>query len=79
MSSSGLYLTSYDEVFQFPVNPEKLEIGNSASNSSMNVYGVGEATIIQDTKASVINFSSFFPKTTLVDVIITIFQSRLML
>ena len=28
MSSSGLYLTSYDEVFQFPVNPEKLEIGN---------------------------------------------------
>lgn len=63
MSSSGLYLTSYDEVFQFPVNPEKLEIGNSASNSSMNVYGVGEATIIQDTKASVINFSSFFPKT----------------
>lgn len=50
------------ETFRFPVLPEKVTVSNGSSNDKLKVCGVGEVTIIQESSASGIQFSSFFPK-----------------
>lgn len=47
---------------QIPVNPEIVKVQKSGNNDSINIVGLGEATIISDPKALKISFSSFFPK-----------------
>lgn len=49
--------------FRFPVLPEKLSVSYGSNNDRLRVCGVGEVTIIQDSDAAIIQFSSFFPKT----------------
>lgn len=50
-------------IFKFPVLPEEIKVTYGSNNSKIHVYGVGEVTIIQDSEAANISFSSFFPKT----------------
>lgn len=50
------------KLFEFPVLPEKVAVSYGSKNDSLNVCGVGEVTIIQDSSAAAIQFSSFFPK-----------------
>jgi nucleoid-associated protein YgaU len=45
-----------------PVLPEKVTVSYGSNNTKMQVYGVGEVTIIQDSAAATITFSSFFPR-----------------
>jgi nucleoid-associated protein YgaU len=49
-------------LFEFPVLPEKVAISYGSKNTSLQVCGVGEVTIIQDSRAAAIQFSSFFPQ-----------------
>lgn len=49
-------------IFRFPVLPEQIKVSYGSNNSKLRVYGIGEATIIQDSDAAEISFSSFFPK-----------------
>lgn len=51
-----------NSIFRFPVLSEKFEVSYGSNNSKLRVYGVGEVTIIQDSDAANISFSSFFPK-----------------
>lgn len=48
---------------RIPVLPETFKIRNGSSNSSVNVMGLGEITIMQDRPALQFGFSSFFPAT----------------
>jgi len=50
------------KLFEFPVLPEKVAISYGSKNTSLQVCGVGEVTVIQDSGAAAIEFSSFFPK-----------------
>lgn len=59
--TSDIYLTLGD-IFRFPVVPEKVNVSYGNNNDSIEVCGVGEISIIQDRKATAIQFSSFFPK-----------------
>lgn len=61
-SKYQMYLTN-DGKFRFPVLPEQIKVSYGTSNTKMKVCGVGEVTIVQDTDAAEISFSSFFPKT----------------
>lgn len=61
-SKYQMYLTN-DGKFRFPVLPEQIKVSYGTSNTNMKVCGVGEVTIVQDTDAAQISFSSFFPKT----------------
>lgn len=47
--------------FRFPVLPEKVSISYGSNNDKLLVCGIGEVTIIQDSEAAIIKFSSFFP------------------
>lgn len=60
-SKCRMYLKQ-GKLFEFPVLPEKVATSYGAKNTSLQVCGVGEVTIIQDSSAAVIQFSSFFPK-----------------
>ncbi len=65
ISSYNMWL-SFDggkELFQIPVNPEKIDVNNGSSNQSINITDLGEITIIQGRKQIQFSFSSFFPKT----------------
>lgn len=61
MSSNYQLSLKQGSVFRFPVLPEEIEVSYGSSNSKLRVYGVGEVTIIQDSEAANISFSSFFP------------------
>lgn len=62
MSSKYQLAMKLDSIFYFPVLPEEIEVSYGSDNSNLKVYGVGECTIIQDSAAANISFSSFFPK-----------------
>lgn len=47
--------------FQLPVNPESIKISRNGANESVTIANLGESTLIQNPKALVISFSSFFP------------------
>ena len=49
------------EKFRFPVLPEVINIKDGASNTSVNIQGLGEVVIKQDPTAVIVSFSSFFP------------------
>lgn len=49
-------------LFEFPVLPEKVVVSYGSKNDSVQVCGVGEVTILQDSSAVTIQFSSCFPK-----------------
>lgn len=61
-SSCQMYLAQQYTKFRFPVLPEKVKIAYGSDNDKMRVCGVGEVTVIQDSEAASIKFSSFFPK-----------------
>ncbi len=50
------------KLFEFPVLPEKVAISYGSKNTSLQVCGGGEVTVIQDSGAADIQFSSFFPQ-----------------
>ena len=47
--------------FQLPVNPETIKMSQNGANESVTIANLGESTLIQNPKALVISFSSFFP------------------
>lgn len=49
--------------FMLPVNPETFNVVSSANNSTVDIVGLGEITVMQGRKALQFNFSSFFPAT----------------
>lgn len=61
-SSCQMYLAQQNKKFRFPVLPEKVKIAYGSNDDKIRVCGVGEATVIQDSDAATITFSSFFPK-----------------
>ncbi len=61
-SSCQIYLAQQYTRFRFPVLPETVKVGYGSDNDKMKVCGVGEVTVIQDSAAANISFSSFFPK-----------------
>ena len=66
MSSEGYqFWFSYNagkDKLQFPVLPEKINIKSGSKNSSVDVVGLGEITIMQDRAAYVYSWDCFFPK-----------------
>lgn len=61
-SSCQMYLTQQYTKFRFPVLPEKVKVSYGSNNDKMRICGVGEVTVIQDSEAATITFSSFFPE-----------------
>lgn len=49
------------EKLRLPVHPEKIDVKMAAKNTSVDISGLGEITIMQDRPAATISFSSFFP------------------
>ncbi len=62
MSSKCRMYLKQKKLFEFPVLPEKVAVSYESKNESLQVCGIGEVTIMQDSSAAVIQFSSFFPK-----------------
>lgn len=62
MSSNQMYFSQQNSKFRVPVLPEKVKVSYGSNHDKMMVCGVGEVTIIQDSHAANISFSSFFPK-----------------
>ncbi|MGE6260866.1 LysM peptidoglycan-binding domain-containing protein [Heyndrickxia sporothermodurans] len=60
-SKYEFWLSYGKDKLRIPVLPETLNISNSSQNESIDIAGLGEATIIQDPLAKIFNFSSFFP------------------
>ena len=60
-SSYQMYLKSEDTL-RLPVLPDEISVSYGMDNSKLQVCGVGEVTILQDTEATNISFSSVFPK-----------------
>lgn len=58
-----IWLEAGKKKCQLPVNPESIKIQRNSNNQSVTIAGLGEATILQEPKAAIISFSSFFPKT----------------
>jgi len=56
-----IWLSQGKDKLRLPVLPEEIQIGNGASNDSINIAGLGELTIIQDGPAKTFSFESFFP------------------
>ncbi|SMF72447.1 LysM domain-containing protein [Paenibacillus uliginis N3/975] len=63
MSEYGLFLSfnNQEEVFRFPVNPEKINVKDSGDGKSYTVAGLGEINAILYPKLTEISFNSFFP------------------
>ena len=61
-SSCQMYLELNGSKFRFPVVPEKVTTSYGSKNDRLQVCGVGEVTILQDSAAVNISFQSFFPK-----------------
>lgn len=49
------------EKFQFPVNPEQINLRQGSSNHSVEIVGLGETTIMQEKPAAEVSWSGFFP------------------
>lgn len=62
MSSKCRMYLKQKKLFELPVLPEKVAISYGSKNESLQVCGVGEVTVMQDSSAAAIQFSSFFPK-----------------
>ena len=62
MSSNYQLAMKLNSIFRFPVLPEEIEVSYGSDNSNLKVYGVGECTIIQDSAAANISFSSLFQR-----------------
>lgn len=73
-SSCQMYLAQQHTKLRFPVLPEKVEVAYGSNNDKMRVCGVGEVTVLQDSEAASIKFSSFFRGIISVGVIINIFR-----
>lgn len=60
-----IWLTANGEKtkIMLPVNPETFTVNASANNSTVNIVGLGEITVMQGRKALQFSFSSFFPAT----------------
>lgn len=61
-SSCQMYLAQRSTKFRFPVLPEKVKVVYGSNHDRIRVCGVGEVTVIEDSEAASIQFSSFFPK-----------------
>lgn len=63
--SKELWLTfdNNNETLQLPVNPPELSVGQDSQNDSIDVFNLGEVTILQKPKAITFGFNSFFPET----------------
>lgn len=61
MSSDYQMFLKQNNIFRFPVLPEKITVSYGSNNDRIQICGVGEVTIIQDSAAAEIQFSSFFP------------------
>ncbi|GAB6927047.1 LysM peptidoglycan-binding domain-containing protein [Paenibacillus sp. JCM 10914] len=63
MSDYGLFLSfnNQEEVFRFPVNPERIDVKDSGEGKSYTVAGLGEINAILAPKLTEISFESFFP------------------
>lgn len=63
MSDYGLFLSfnNQQEVFRFPVNPERIEVKDGSEGKSYTVAGLGEINAILYPKLTEISFESFFP------------------
>lgn len=48
---------------QLPINPPSIDIDSGSQNTSVNVAGLGEVTILQEPGAKVFEFASSFPST----------------
>jgi hypothetical protein len=61
--SKELWLTfdNNKETLQLPVNPPELSVGQGSQNDSIDVFNLGEVTILQKPKAMTFGFESFFP------------------
>lgn len=49
------------EKLRLPVHPEEIEVKMGGKNTSVDIAGLGEITIMQDRPAAVISFSCYFP------------------
>ena len=47
--------------FRFPVLPEKINLKQDSDNTSLNIVGLGEITIMQDKPEAQVSWRSFFP------------------
>ncbi|WP_456288388.1 LysM peptidoglycan-binding domain-containing protein [Paenibacillus sp. AK002] len=63
MSDYGFFLSfnNQEEVFRFPVNPERIDVKDSGEGKSYTVAGLGEVNAILHPKLTEISFESFFP------------------
>lgn len=68
MSSKCRMYLKQKKLFEFPVLPEKVAVSYESKNESLQVCGIGEVTIMQDSSAAVIQFSSFFRRSIFVAV-----------
>lgn len=62
-SSYEIWMT-YDaesEMIMLPVNPEKFQVTVGSKNSTVNIIGLGEITVMQGRPQFQFSFSSFFP------------------
>jgi nucleoid-associated protein YgaU len=60
-----IWLTSYENKkrLQVPVNPPNINISSGSSNTTVDVAGIGEVTILQEPLAKTFEFDSQFPLT----------------
>jgi hypothetical protein len=58
----GIFIEYNNEIIQFPVNPEELELEKQGNNEVVEVVKLGEINIAKDVKLSNVEFESFFPK-----------------
>lgn len=56
-----IWLEGEGTKFQIPVNPETIKMSQNGANESVTIANLGECTLLQNPKALVISFSSFFP------------------
>ena len=56
-----IWLEADGQKLLLPVNPERIDIKISGNNRSVTLAELGETSILDSPKASVISFSSFFP------------------
>ncbi|PAK52905.1 LysM peptidoglycan-binding domain-containing protein [Paenibacillus sp. 7541] len=63
MSEYGLFLSfnNQEEVFRFPVNPERIEVKEGGNGKGYTIVGLGEINTILYPKLTEISFKSFFP------------------
>lgn len=55
-------IDSSNEKFQFPVNPEEIQISREKQFETINIITLGEVDVAQQEIIKTVSFSSFFPK-----------------